>query len=490
MKHKFKYLTLGLILSLGAGFASCGSDDDEVVDPYASIYDKDKDKDKENGSETDPEKQKAEEEKAAQEAEKQRQQQEERAKQRAADSISEAKADTISLEALPRRSRIVGELHVDGRYLKDEQGNIVNLHGIAQTYSPWFNRVNDQYLWNNYDVDGCLQVNQSKLQKIYDHGWAIDFVRLHMDPHWTKVNAPWGSGENESHLYYSEENFRKYLDEVFVPMAEFMQNLGMRVLMRPPGVCPEVIALDDDYYKYMINVWTIVAQHPKLKNNPMIMFELANEPVKFRASDGREGASGGKIDEELSQYFQGIVDAIRAEGCNNILWVPGTSWQQDYRAYQKYPIKGDNIGYAVHCYPGWYGSDCYQQTGEIAPDMWRGSAGGYKGFKKDWDNSITNVVADKNPIIVTEMDWCSQKFKGRTWGSSITGTAGGKGFGANFKRIMDETGNVSWLTFVWDHDLSNYDPARKPSVKNFLYDPESGCMPVYRWFYQYWKDAE
>ena len=142
MKHKFKYLTLGLILSLGAGFASCGADDDEVVDPYASIYDKDKDKE-----ETDPDKQKAEEEKAAKEAEKQRQQQEEKAKQRAADSTTEANADTISLEAVVRRSRIVGELHVDGRYLKDEQGNIVNLHGIAQTYSPWFNRVNDQYLW-------------------------------------------------------------------------------------------------------------------------------------------------------------------------------------------------------------------------------------------------------------------------------------------------------------------------------------------------------
>jgi hypothetical protein len=55
---------------------------------------------------------------------------------------------------------------------------------------------------------------------------------------------------------------------------------------------------------------------------------------------------------------------------------------------------------------------------------------------------------------------------------------------------MDETGNVSWLTFVWDHDLSNYDPTRKPSVNNFLYDPESGVMPVYRWFYKYWEDAE
>ena len=31
-------------------------------------------------------------------------------------------------------------LHVDGRYFKDPSGNIVNLHGFAQTYSPWFNQ--------------------------------------------------------------------------------------------------------------------------------------------------------------------------------------------------------------------------------------------------------------------------------------------------------------------------------------------------------------
>ena len=30
-------------------------------------------------------------------------------------------------------------LHVDGKHLKDENGNIVKLHGYAQTFSPWFN---------------------------------------------------------------------------------------------------------------------------------------------------------------------------------------------------------------------------------------------------------------------------------------------------------------------------------------------------------------
>ena len=33
-------------------------------------------------------------------------------------------------------------LHVDGRYLKDDCGNIVNLHGVAITPHPWFNGRN------------------------------------------------------------------------------------------------------------------------------------------------------------------------------------------------------------------------------------------------------------------------------------------------------------------------------------------------------------
>ena len=48
------------------------------------------------------------------------------------------------------------ELNVVGRYLKDSDGNIVNLHGFGQTYSPFFNN----WGWNDYDVEGCLSYNK------------------------------------------------------------------------------------------------------------------------------------------------------------------------------------------------------------------------------------------------------------------------------------------------------------------------------------------
>lgn len=57
-------------------------------------------------------------------------------------------------------------LHVDGRYLKDDAGRIVNLHGFARTYSPWFNERGSK--WTNYDVNGCLDYNKKKIDEMLD----------------------------------------------------------------------------------------------------------------------------------------------------------------------------------------------------------------------------------------------------------------------------------------------------------------------------------
>ena len=48
-------------------------------------------------------------------------------------------------------------LNVVGRYLKDAEGKIVNLHGFGQTFSPFFNNG----AWNNYDVSGCCSLRRS-----------------------------------------------------------------------------------------------------------------------------------------------------------------------------------------------------------------------------------------------------------------------------------------------------------------------------------------
>ena len=53
-------------------------------------------------------------------------------------------------------------LHVEGRYLKNEKGETVNLHGFTQTYSPFFN----DNAWTNYDVQSCLSYNKRMVDGI------------------------------------------------------------------------------------------------------------------------------------------------------------------------------------------------------------------------------------------------------------------------------------------------------------------------------------
>ncbi len=354
-------------------------------------------------------------------------------------------------------------LHVEGRYLKDSSGHIVKLHGFAQTFSPWFNEQGTQ--WNNYDVQGCLNYNKSIIDKILAAGWKVNFVRHHMDPYWS--NTPGCTpAYHEAHNCFNETRFRQYLDEVFVPMAEYAISKGLYVVMRPPGVSPEKISVGDDYHQYLIKVWGIVSRHPKLKNNPYIMFELANEPIQILGTDGTYGNGTQGHFDNLKTFFQTIVDTIRVNA-GNILWIPGLGYQSLYAGFSNNPIEGENIGYAVHVYPGWFNS-----------------GSGYEAFKNAWDRQV-GPVANFAPVVVTEMDWAPESYN-MSWGKGVTGTAGGEGFGANFKKIMDDCGNVSWLLFTEPHLLAQSGDNNAPAnVKAFLTDPEACPWPIYHWYLEY-----
>ena len=366
-------------------------------------------------------------------------------------------------------------LNVVGRYLVDEDGNKVNLHGFGQTYSPFFN----ENAWGNHDVSACLSYNKLMIDRVLSAGWEMDFIRMHMDPYWSDDPSQ-PSVRYEGHERFSETRFRKYLDEVFVPMVEYATAKGLYVVMRPPGVSPEKIQLDDSYQKFLLRVWDIVSRHPKLKNNGWVMFELANEPINIMGTDGSFGSSGDACFANMKQYFQAIVDKIRGNKARNIIWVPGLGYQSQYAGYASHRIEGENIGFAIHVYPGWYGSDAEQPSAELGGVM----GGGYEGFQRGWDAQI-GPVAEFAPVMVTELDWAPAKYDS-SWGKSITGVVGGTGFGANFKYIADNTGNVSWMIFTSQHLLAQFrDVPGTEGNYTFLNDPEACPWPVYHWFQEY-----
>lgn len=366
------------------------------------------------------------------------------------------------------------ELHVAGRYLKNDAGQVINLHGFAQTYSPFFN----QNAWDNYDVAGCLRYNQMLIDRILAAGWKMNFVRMHMDPYWSDDPAK-PSVRYEGHERFSATRFKKYLDEVFIPMAEYANDKGLYVVFRPPGVSPEKIAVGDDYNLFLEEVWSIVSAHPKIKNNSGIMFELANEPINILGPDGTYASSGQGHFDQMKTFCQRIVDKIRTNA-DNIIWVPGLAYQSSFSGFANNPVEGSNIGYAVHVYPGWYGSD----TEEASPELGGTMGGGYESFQRGWNTQV-KPVADFAPIMVTEMDWAPAKYNA-SWGKSFTGTVGGPGFGANFKYIADMSGNVSWLLFTECHWLAAFsNTPGTPGQYTFLNDPEACPWPIYHWFREY-----
>ena len=366
-------------------------------------------------------------------------------------------------------------LNVVGRYLVDDQGNRVNLHGFGQTYSPFFN----ENAWGNYDVKACLAYNQRMIDDVLAAGWEMDFIRMHMDPYWSDDPSQ-PSVRYEGHERFSETRFRKYLDEVFVPMAEYAINKGLYVVMRPPGVSPETIQIYDSYQTFLLKVWDIVSSHPKLRNNGWVMFELANEPINIKGTDGSIGSTSDAQFAAMQIYFQAVVDKIRGNNARNIIWIPGLGYQSQYAGYAVHRIEGDNIGFAVHVYPGWYGSDAEEPSAELAGVM----GGGYEGFQRGWDAQVA-PVAEFAPGMVTELDWAPAKYDS-SWGKSITGVAGGTGFGANFKYIADNTGNVSWMIFTSQHLQAQFqDVPGIPGQYTFLNDPEACPWPVYHWFQEY-----
>ena len=292
-------------------------------------------------------------------------------------------------------------LHVEGRYLKDPHGNAVNLHGVAITPSPWFNGCMYGFssiycTWDNYDTTGCLNHNKAVMDKLTDtlEGWYPSYIRLHIDPYWT--NTPGAPIPENDISRFSYIRLVDAVDKVIVPLIEHAKSRGLYVVLRPPGVCPERIAFGDGYHNYLLTVWGYLSQHPGLKNVGHVMFELANEPVEILGTNGIWGNNSQPHFDALKLFFQTIADTIRSNGANNVLWIPGTGWQSQYKGYAVNPIEGENIGYAVHIYPGFWGG-----------------VRNYEAFQSAWDENV-KPVADFAPIAVTEIDW-SPDGEG-TWG--------------------------------------------------------------------------
>lgn len=419
------------------------------------------------------------------------------------------KRTILMLLALVATSPLLAEwgqtprLTVVGNHLEDPEGNQVMLHGVMDTPSPYFSGYRftdgqwiDVYKNGDSYIDKCKNYFDKLFTAITDtkQGSWCNVFRLHLDPCWTddpgvkadgfteknnKVYDPHGnevSGE-ASIYHFSKSRLVKYLDKLYLPLAKLAQGHGLYVIMRPPGVCPGTIMVGDYYQKYLLTVWDEVTKNKTvLENSDWLSIELANEPVGVVDQDGKD------TDQALHDFFQPIVDKIRANGFKGIIWVPGKTWQQNYKGYKRYPITGENIGYAVHFYPGWYSTS----------DTRHDPATSIQAF-------LSSVpVVKTNPIMITEVDWSPEDPNGQghynesgAWvkpncGTWATGTT--SKFGEGYKAVLEYFDNIG-MTLTHTHDYIDIDTYLaigqvKPAFHNKLPDNayeacSGGCFAWY-----------
>lgn len=280
-------------------------------------------------------------------------------------------------------------LRVEGKNLVDSEGKTVVLHGVMDTPNRYFN--GNRWGMGGYevgDVTPCLNYFEKMFTAITDknQGAYCTVFRLHMDPCWTNYEAPAGTQENNIQ-YFSERRYEIFLSRLYVKLVQKALAHGLYVIVRPPGVCPQNIKVGDEYQAYLKKVWKRFASNATIqKNAGQVSIELANEPINVLL------ANGSKSDKALHDFFQPVVDEIRATGFKGIIWVPGSGYQSNYVGYSKYPITDteNNFSYAVHVYSGWYGNmtdkNCDHNT-----------------FIKNFQAQVPMVTS--KPIMVTEIDW-------------------------------------------------------------------------------------
>ena len=390
-------------------------------------------------------------------------------------------------------------IHQEGKWLVDTYGNHVVLHGVMDTPSAWFN--DGRWGWS-YDDAGrkrCLNYFETLFTGLEQA--KCNVFRLHLEPAWTNDGSITASGfsknsdgktvdplgnvvDGEADIsHFSEARLKTYLESLYFPLMEKAMKHGMYVVVRPPGVCPGEIRVDGYYQKYLLTVWDIVSKNENIRAYAgQISLELANEPVSVK------NAAGNSDENALHDFFQPIVEKIRENGFTGIIWIPGSGWQSGYADYKKHPITGDNIGYAVHDYNGWYGCDDKNLT---AANVSYATTAKIKQF-----HSQVPVV-DTNPVIITEIDWSPYKEgtghynEHNEWVESNYGTwATGRTsvWGTITKGVYDYYGNISMTlsgtACLIDIDKLIADGTVAPAFDGLEEACGKACMD---WYAEYYK---
>jgi len=360
------------------------------------------------------------------------------------------------------------ELHVDGRHLKSENGDIVRLQGLHTTPHPHF--TGGGKFWNDRDYEGCLEYLESVIDTLTDpspkygfkHGWYGNQLRMDSgNEYWAQIEE---SSDDHSRPL-DMVAFKDVTERILVPLVKYAKTKGMYILLFP-GVGIPAESTTPEVQKKLLDAWDYWSSHPALRNAANVHFEICNEPINAQATDGSWGNGAQKYTDALVEWLQPIVDKIRQNGARNVIWIPGLAWQSDYAGFVKNPVKGGNIGYSVHFYPA-YG----------------GMGDDHEKIRAFWNKNY-QPVGDKYPINITEILWQKRLAGDHEYWGLFDGVTGNdkSGFGTAVHEILSQHSNVSWSVHLTGPVFVGADPNGK---LNHEPERDNCALPAFKWFYEF-----
>ncbi len=385
--------------------------------------------------------------------------------------------------ALSGHAQIMPALHVDGNQLRDEVGNKVVLHGVADSPNPNANHLRWGMTTIDDSIPACIAYFDKVISAVTDNkqGACANVFRLHLDPVWTNRPdmEPDFSQYGEADISrFSGNRLKKYFKNLYWPIISKALHHGMYVIMRPPGVCQSNLTVGGDYQGYLIDVWEQLSRNDSVKKySGQISFELASQPVRFTNVQGKDNKT------VLHDFFQPIIDVIRGNGFDGVLWAPGSNWQTDCRGYVDCPLVDENLGFSVFAYNGSFGME--EETCTMSSGI------------QDFVEYVP--VLYTNPIMVTEVDWSpidstSAKVDSNgnvrydNYGTRATATT--SRWGEAFRSILDYYGNIGMTISSSDSYVDVVHYMKSGEVQAGINGvPEACGEPLFEW-YKDWAKSD
>ncbi len=256
-------------------------------------------------------------------------------------------------------------------------------------------------------------------------GWGFNLIRIPINPE----------------TYRNDKDYlRKYVD----PIVNTAPKQGIYVLLGWHGhgnpFTGEVelgenglpVALWQADMNLTKDFW--IEASKRYANNPAVVYSIYNEPAFMDWNEWKKGA-------------EEIIDVIRMNDPEKIIFVSGVEWGADLRHVGENPINLENIVYEAHVYPSVY----WRENPENPSDADNSST---------WDKYF-GYLADAHPVFVGEWGYYPENEE-RGYTQTVYGTT--EDYGRPLIEYMDEK-QMSWSAWVWS------DTWYPPMLKNWVYEP-------------------